>query len=107
MAVVRKGFGPTLSDALLRSSLVEMAPNDVLAALITGLAYAFAAALLAAIVFANLYAILHAWRSDRIGWSVVLAALFLTGGGFATAVYLFVHYDEPMPPAGSRRHALA
>ena len=106
MAVVRKGFGPTLSDALLRSSLVEMAPNDVLAALITGLAYAFAAALLAAIVFANLYAILHAWRSDR---SLVCrpGRPLLTGGGFATAVYLFVHYDEPMPPAGSRRHALA
>lgn len=78
-----------------------MALEDVLAVLITGLVYACVAALLAALVFVNLYAIVHAWRSDRVGWCVVLAVLFLTGGGIATAVYLFVHYDEPMPPATS------
>ena len=80
-----------------------MALDDVLTVSITGLVYACVAALLAAIVFVNLYAIVHAWRSDRVGWCVVLAALFLTGGGIATAVYLFVHHDEPMPPARSSR----
>ncbi|MGZ8566950.1 MAG: hypothetical protein ACXWXS_07855 [Actinomycetota bacterium] len=80
-----------------------MVLEDLLTVLITGFVYACIAALLAAIVVANLYAILHAWRSDRIGWTVVLAVLFLTGGGIATAVYLFIHYDEPMPPAASSR----
>ena len=69
---------------------------------ITGLVYVCVALLLAAIVSANIYAILHAWRSDRVGWCVVLAALFMMGGGIATAVYLFVHYDE-LPPARSSR----
>jgi hypothetical protein len=87
---------------------VGVALEGVLTVLITGLVYACVAGLLAAIVFVNLYAILHAWRSDRVGWCVILAVLFLTGGGIATAVYLFVHYDEPMPPARSaRRRALA
>jgi hypothetical protein len=80
-----------------------MALDDVLTVSITGLVYACVALLLAAIVFANLYAILHAWRSDRVGWCVVLVALFMMGGGIATAVYLFVHYDEPMPPGRSSR----
>lgn len=70
--------------------------------------YAAVAALLAGIVLANLYAIVHAWRSDRVGWCVVLAALFLEGGGVATAIYLIVHHDEPMPPARSEsKRALA
>ncbi len=80
-----------------------MALDDVLTVSITGLVYACVALLLAAIVSANIYAILHAWRSDRVGWCVVLAALFMMGAGIATAVYLFVHYDEPMPPARSSR----
>ena len=92
----------TLSGELAPVYPAEMA-DDVLTVLITGLVYTFAAALLVAIVFANLYAILHAWRSDRIGWCIVLAALFPTGGGLATAVYLFVHQDEPMPPGHSPR----
>ena len=84
-----------------------MGLDDVLTVLITWLVYAFVVTLLAAIVLANLYAIVHAWRSDRIGWCVVLAALFLTGGGLVTAIYLIVHHDEPMPPArsASRRAA--
>ena len=80
-----------------------MGLDDVLTVLITWLVYAFVVALLAAIVLANLYAVVHAWRSDRIGWCVVLADLSLTGGGLATAVYLIVHHDEPMPPARSSR----
>jgi hypothetical protein len=80
-----------------------MGLDDVLTVLITWLVYAFVVALMAAIVLANLYAIVHAGRTDRIGWCVVLAALFLTGGGLATAIYLIVHHDEPMPPARSAR----
>jgi hypothetical protein len=70
---------------------------------ITGIVYAGVAALLVAIVVANVYAVLHAWRSDRVGWCIVIAALFLTGGGIATAVYLVIHYDEPLPPARTAR----
>lgn len=85
-----------------------MTLDDLLTVLITAIVYLGVAALLAAIVFVNLYAILHAWRSERIGWCIILATLFLTGGGIATAVYLFLHYGEPMPPASSsRKRALA
>jgi hypothetical protein len=42
---------------------------------ITGLVYVAIAALLAAIVLANLYTILHAWRSDLLGWAIVLLVL--------------------------------
>jgi hypothetical protein len=83
-----------------------MALEDVLTVSITGLVYACVAALLAGLVFVNLYAIVHAWRSDRVGWCVVLAFLFLTGGSIATAVYLFTHYDEALPPARSSRKRL-
>jgi hypothetical protein len=84
-----------------------MGLDDVLTVLITWLVYAFVVALLAAILLANLYAIVHAWRSDRIGWCVLLTALFLTGGGLATAIYLIVHHDEPMPAARSARSRAA
>jgi hypothetical protein len=52
------------------------------------------AALLASIVLVSLYALVHAWRSERFGW---FAVILLTGGGIATAVYLVVHHDEPLP----------
>jgi hypothetical protein len=77
--------------------------DDALTVLITGFVYVAIAALLAAIVLVNIYAILHAWRSDRLGWAIVLLVLFLAGGGIATAVYLFIHYDEPMPRSASSR----
>ena len=59
--------------------------DDTLTVLITGFVYVAIAGLLAAIVLVNIYAILHA------------------GGGIATAVYLFIHHDEPMPRSASSR----
>jgi hypothetical protein len=85
---------------------LEVALEDALTVLISGLVYFAIAALLAAILLVNLYAILHAWRRNRLGWAITLSVLFLAGGGIATAVYLFIHYDEPMPrSASSRRRA--
>jgi len=84
-----------------------MTLDGLLTTVITGLVYAGIAALLVGIVFINIYAILHAWRSDRIGWCVVLTALFLMGGGVATAVYLFIHHAEPMPRAHPSRRRLS
>ena len=63
-------------------------------------------ALLVGVIFAaNLYAIVHAWRSERFLWFVVLLSLVLAGGGIATPLYLIVFHDEPMPgaPAWLRR----
>jgi len=74
-----------------------MTLDETLELLITGFVYACVVALLAAIAAANVYAIVHAWRRGRTGWVVVLSVLFLTGGGIATAVYLIVHHDEPLP----------
>ncbi len=92
----------------LSPTLSEMTLDALLDLVITGIVYAAVAALLVAIVVANLYAVLHAWRSGRTGWCVVLAVLFLTGGGIATAVYLVIHWSEPMPLAvSSRRRASA
>lgn len=69
------------------------------------MAHAWVVALLAVIVLVNLYALVHAWRSDRIGW---FAVILLTGGGIATAVYLVVHHDEPLPVhPSSRKRAFA
>ena len=58
-----------------------------------------------AIFAANLYAIVHAWRSERFLWCVALIALFLAGGGIATPVYLILFHREPLPgaPAWLRR----
>jgi hypothetical protein len=75
--------------------------------LITGVVCAGVAALLVGIAAANVYAILHAWRSERIGWVVVLTVLFVTGGSIATAVYLIVHWDEPLPRRSVSRMAEA
>lgn len=85
-----------------------MALDHALTVLITGFVYVCVAALVVAIYAANLYAIVHALRSDRIVWAIALCALFLTGmgGGIATAVYLILHHHEPLP-ASSRRRALA
>ena len=61
--------------------------------------------LVGAILAANLYAVVHAWRSERVLWCVVLIALFLAGGGIATPVYLILFHHEPLPgaPAWLRR----
>jgi hypothetical protein len=80
--------------------------DKVLTVVLTALVYGAVVALLAGIVLLNLYAIVHAWRSARIGWAIVIAVLFMTGGWIATAVYLIVHHDEPLP-ASPRRHAVA
>jgi hypothetical protein len=63
--------------------------------------YLNVALLIGAILLANHYAFLHAWRSERSLWFVVLVALFLAGGGIATPVYLILFHDEPMPGRGS------
>jgi hypothetical protein len=71
----------------------------------TWLIYLNVALLVGAIFAANLYAMVHAWRSERFLWCVVLAALFLSGSGIATPVYLILFHDEPLPgaPAWLRR----
>jgi hypothetical protein len=85
-----------------------MTLGDVLEVLLTGVVYLNIAVFLGAIVVANVYAFLHAWRSDRVLWAVVLATLFVLGAGVATAAYLIVHHDEPMPGGFPwRRRALA
>ena len=86
----------------------EMALDQVPTVIISALVYAAVGALLVGIVLLNLYAIQHAWRSDRPIWAIALSALFLTGmgGGIATAVYLILHHHEPLP-ASARRRALA
>jgi hypothetical protein len=81
--------------------------EDLLTALIGTVVSLAVVVLIVGIFAANIYAILHAWRSDRVLWAVVLLVLFLGGGGIATAVYLFLHWGEPMPPASPRRRATA
>jgi MFS family permease len=73
--------------------------DDALARAITALVYGFVAGLFAAIMVANTYAFLHAWRTRRTGWALMIGARFLTGvgGGLPTAVYLVLHHGEPMP----------
>jgi hypothetical protein len=86
-----------LSVARLAPSLRRMSIDDVLTGLVTGVVYLNIAVFLGAIVVANLYAMLHAWRSDRVVWCVALAALLLAGGGIGTAAYLILYHDEQMP----------
>jgi hypothetical protein len=74
----------------------------VLELVITGVVWTAVAALLVAIVAVNGFAALHAWRSGRPGWTIVILALFFTGGWIATAVYLVLYHHEPLP-AGRRR----
>ena len=82
--------------------------DDVLEAVVTAVVYVNVAVFVGAIFVANLYAMLHAWRSGRTLWCGVLVALFLMGGGIATAAYLILHHDEPMPGGLPwRRRALA
>ena len=66
----------------------------------TWLLYLNVALLVGTIILANVYAILHAWRSGRTLWCAVLAALFLSGSGIATPVYLILFHREPMPGGG-------
>jgi ABC-type arginine/histidine transport system permease subunit len=77
--------------------------EEILTFLITGLVYVAVAVLLAAIVAVNGYAFLHAWRHDRVGWAILIAVLFFTGGWLATAIYLILHWSEPLPRARPRR----
>jgi hypothetical protein len=92
------------ASAVRRQALDE-ALRNVITLFATLAAHAWVVLLLVAIVLVNLYALVHAWRSDRIGWFLVI---LLTGGGIATAVYLIVHYDEPLPSRpSSRRRAIA
>ena len=51
----------------------------VLELVITGVVWTAVAALLVAIVAVNGYAALHAWRSGRPGWTIVILALSFTG----------------------------
>jgi hypothetical protein len=67
--------------------------------LITAVVHAWVVALLVAIVLANAYAIVHAWRSGRYGW---LAIILFTGGGIATGAYLVTYHDEPLPSGSAR-----
>ena len=80
-----------------------MSFDELLRLAITALVYAGIAALLAAIVCFNVYAIAHSWRSGRIVWCMAIAVLFFTGagGGIVTAAYLVIHHDEPLPPRQS------
>jgi len=81
---------------------------DAFEVLVTGVVYLNIAVFVGAIIVANLYAMLHAWRSDRIVWLVALVALLLVGVGIASAAYLILHHDEPMPGGVPwRRRALA
>jgi hypothetical protein len=68
--------------------------SPIITFLVGLVAHAWVVLLLTAIVLGNLYALLHAWRSDRIGWFLVI---LLTGGGVATAGV----------PRGSPRRAVA
>ena len=69
----------------------------IFAARVTAVVYVNVAVFVGAIVVANLYAIVHAWRSDRVVWSVAIATLVLLGAGIGTAAYLILHHDEPLP----------
>ena len=79
--------------------------DHVLTVAFTWFVYLNVALLVGAILAGNLYAIVHAWRTERFLWFVVLLSLFLTGGGIATPVYLILFHHEPLPgaPAWLRR----
>ena len=77
---------------------------DLITFVVTVLAHAWVLLLLVAIVAVNLYALVHSWRSDRTGWFLVI---LLTGGWIATAVYLVIHHDEPLPSRSSPRTGFA
>ncbi|HEX5938422.1 MAG TPA: hypothetical protein VFZ75_12175 [Actinomycetota bacterium] len=79
-----------------------MTVEHTIAVAFTWFMYLQVALLIGAIVYGNLYAILHAWRSGRTLWCGVLAALFLSAGGIATPFYLILFHDEPMPRAHAR-----
>jgi uncharacterized membrane protein HdeD (DUF308 family) len=82
--------------------------EDLLTALISTIVTLGVVALVAGIFVINAYTIVHAWRSERILWAVVLVTLFLGGGGIAAAAYLFWYGGEPLPRAGSStKRALA
>lgn len=76
-----------------------MTLEHALTAGFTWFLYVNVALLVGAIIVGNLYAIVHAWRSERYLWFVVLITLFLAGGGIATPVYLVLFHDEPLPGA--------
>ena len=85
-----------------------MTLDGVLTVVFTGVVYLNVVVLVGAILFANVYAVVHAWRSGRVVWCGVLAALFLSGAGIATPLYLILFHDEPMPGGLPwRRRALA
>jgi hypothetical protein len=97
-----------LSADRLAPSLRAMTIDGIFEVLVTGVVYLNVAVFVGAIVVANFYAILHAWRSDRVVWCVVLVALLLAGGGIGTAAYLILYHDEPMPGGLTwRRRSLA
>lgn len=77
--------------------------EETLRVVITALVALAVAVLLTAIVAVNTYAFLHAWRHDRIGWAILIAVLFFSGGWLATAIYLVLHGREPLPRARRRR----
>jgi hypothetical protein len=77
---------------------------DLITFVVTVLAHAWVLLLLVAIVAANLYALVHSWRSGRAGWFLVI---LLTGGGIATGVYLVMHHDEPLSSRSSARTGFA
>ena len=77
-----------------------MTLEHALTVFFTWFLYVNVALLVGAILVANLYAFLHAWRSERFLWFVVLVTLFLAGGGIATPVYLILFHHEPMPGRG-------
>jgi hypothetical protein len=61
-----------LAGSAQSASMLPMSFDDVLTVIITGLVYSGVGALLVGIALLTFYAILHAWRSDRIGWVIVL-----------------------------------
>jgi hypothetical protein len=79
--------------------------EDALRLLITGIVYVGITGLLMGIVLATVNAIVHAWRHERVGWTVLLVVLFLQGFGLATAVYLILHHHEPLPARLAHRSA--
>jgi len=83
-------------------------PGHALTVAFTWFMYVNVALLVAVIFGANLYATVHAWRSERFVWFAALISLFLAGGGIATPVYLILFHHEPLPGApGWLRRALA
>ncbi len=79
---------------------MDDALSDLITFIVTVVVHAWVGLLIAVIVASNVYALVHAWRSDRIGWFLVI---LLTGGGIATAIYLVLHIEERLPRRSSRR----